>query len=294
MQSTTVQIDGPVHVADHGGQGRPIVLVHGLGGHHANWMDVAPGLARHGHVTAVDLPGFGFTEPCGRPASVLASRDLVLRYLDEVVGGPAVLVGNSTGGLVCLLAAARAPWLVDGLVLVCPALPARRWVRPVEPLVALTFAIYLVPGLATRFYDWRRQHWGPERALREVLRVCTVDPDRVSSRAVDRHLDIAHQRAGQPWVSGAFVEAARSLLRWLLRPRRVEEAIDAVKSPTLVVQGAEDRLTPASVARAVVEGRPDWRLEILDDVGHVPQLERPDRFLEVVGAWLEGDQFGVD
>jgi pimeloyl-ACP methyl ester carboxylesterase len=67
--------------------------------------------------------------------------------------------------------------------------------------------------------------------------------------------------------------------RFWARMRRVE-------APTLVVHGELDRLIPVAAARDLVRRRPEWALEILEGVGHVPMMETPDRFLKVVNQWL--------
>ncbi len=78
-----VDVNGPVHLADHGGTGTPILLIHGLGGSHVNWSTVAEPLSKFGSVRAIDLIGFGHTEPLGRSSAVEAQRDLVISYLRE-------------------------------------------------------------------------------------------------------------------------------------------------------------------------------------------------------------------
>ena len=140
-----LDLDGPVYFADHGGSGRPILLIHGLGGSHVNWSAVGDTLAQHGSVRAIDLIGFGYTPPEGRSSAVDAQRDLVIDYLRNHVEGPAVVVGNSMGGLVALRVAAAAPELVDRLVLVDPALPV---IRPhFDPDVLKGLVLPLVPGI---------------------------------------------------------------------------------------------------------------------------------------------------
>src|SRR5512140_2959820 len=126
MKLRTVDLDGPVHYADFGGEGRPIVMVHGLGGSHLNWMSVGPALARSARVLAPDLPGFGLSPPGRKGVSMAAARQTLARFIQEVAGGPAVLFGNSMGGLVCALMAGWAPELVTRLVLVNPAQPLPR------------------------------------------------------------------------------------------------------------------------------------------------------------------------
>jgi len=91
MQSLTVDLDGPYHYADHGGDGPPMVLLHGIGGSHLNWMSVAPTLAQSFHVYALDMIGFGFT-PNGRRDSKLPTQArYVDRFIGEVAGAPAVV-----------------------------------------------------------------------------------------------------------------------------------------------------------------------------------------------------------
>ena len=97
-----------LHRVDHGGEGVPIVLVHGLGGSTADWDAVAPTLTRLGRVTAVDLPRFGFSPPT-RTGGLDAMADALARFVDGVVGDagtPAVLIGNSMGGVLSTLVAA--------------------------------------------------------------------------------------------------------------------------------------------------------------------------------------------
>src|SRR5262249_14057458 len=115
--------DGPLHIADFGGSGPPIVLVHGLGGAHTNWMTVGAALGARGRVLAPDLIGFGRTPLAGRAPTVEANLALLVRWLERAIREPAMLVGNSMGGLLSTLLAADHPSLVSRLVLVAPALP---------------------------------------------------------------------------------------------------------------------------------------------------------------------------
>src|SRR5437867_11908454 len=99
MRSRTIDLDGPVHYADFGGTGPTLVLVHGHGGSHVNWLAVAPVLARRARVLAVVLAGFGRTALGERSAEMNANWVLVERFLDAVAAGPAGRVGNCMGGL---------------------------------------------------------------------------------------------------------------------------------------------------------------------------------------------------
>ena len=118
--SRVADLGGPVHYVDFGGAAEAprVVLVHGLGGSHLNWCLLAPPLVPHARVLALDLVGFGLTYPEGRSATVQANAALVARFVREVAGGPAVLVGNSMGGMVSILATAAQPGAVTGLTLI--------------------------------------------------------------------------------------------------------------------------------------------------------------------------------
>src|SRR5436190_1988411 len=161
MRSRTVDLGGPVHFADFGGSGPTMVLVHGLGGSHLNWLAVGPALAARARVLAPDLAGFGRTPLAGRSAHVRANAQLLDRFIDAVAEGPATLIGNSMGGLLAMMEAERQPEKVTRLVLVGAAQPRPPGTR-FDPVVALTFAAYAVPGLGERFMRWRAARRGPE------------------------------------------------------------------------------------------------------------------------------------
>lgn len=283
----TAELGGPVHYADFGGSGPAIVCVHGLGGHHANWMSSAPLLARSGRVLAPDLAGFGLTPLGGRSPSVDANRALVGRFLAEIAGAPAILMGNSMGGLIAMMQAAAEPAAVAGLVLVDPALP-RASALQIDRAVAMTFAAYATPGLGERFLARRRARLGPEGVVRETLAICNVDPSRIAPEVIEAHLEIARRRAAMPWADAALLGAARSLLRVLARRRHFYRMLQGITAPTLLVHGARDRLVPLASAREAARARPDWTFEVFEDLGHTPMLEDPASFAGAVERWLAG------
>jgi pimeloyl-ACP methyl ester carboxylesterase len=83
-------------------------------------------------------------------------------------------------------------------------------------------------------------------------------------------------RVGLAWADTASLQAARSLIATLvMRPRRYLRLIAEVDVPTLLIQGAADRLVPLASIEALVRNRPEWTVHVLDGIGHVPQLEAP-------------------
>lgn len=285
MQHRTVDLDGPVHYADFGGDGRPIVLVHGLGGSHLNWLAVAPRLAAHGRVVALDLAGHGRTRSLGRTAMVADNRRLLGRFLDAVAGEPAVLVGNSMGGYLALAEAAEEPAKVASLVLVNAAVP-RAPRAAFDPRALAFFAGLTLPFVGEALIR-RRARRGPEQGVRDTLALCCVDASRIPRDVYDAHVELARERATYvPAVGRDFLEATRSLMGPLLSRRRFFAMVARIRSPALIIQGEQDRLVRVEAARALAAARPDWRLEVMEDVGHVPQLEAPARFLALVEPWL--------
>ncbi|MCZ2848558.1 alpha/beta fold hydrolase [Modestobacter sp. VKM Ac-2978] len=286
-ESSTVDLGGPVHMVDHGGRsdGPTVVLVHGLGGSHLNWDLFAPLLTPHARVLSLDLPGFGRSEPGRRQATVHGNVLVLDRFLRDVAGGPAVLVGNSMGGMISILETAAAPELVRGLVLLDPALPGPR--RALDPLVALTFAAYALPGVGEQTLRARRRRTGARAQVLDMLRLCGVDPAGVPASLVDRSVALVEQRQDVAGMDRAFLTAARSLLRVQADPRRYRRAMAAISVPVLLVHGERDRLVPVANARDVAHRHPDWRYVELPGVGHVPQLQVPERLADDVVPWLQ-------
>jgi len=285
-RSRTVDLGGHVHYVDFGGPAdRPVmVLVHGLGGSHLNWDLFAPLVRDHFRVLAIDLPGFGRSEPDGRKAGVAANVAVLHRFLTEVVGEPVVLVGNSMGGMISILETGEHPEAVRGLVLLDPAVPGPR--RALDPLVAVTFALYALPFVGERFLWWRRQRQSALARVREMLELCGVDPDRVPSAVIDRSVTLLEERKDVEGMDRAFLGAARSLLRLLADPRRYRSAMASIGVPVLLVHGDRDRLVPVEAARDIAARHPAWRYIEWAGVGHVPQLQEPERLATEVVDWL--------
>lgn len=288
MDLKRVDLGGPVHYADFGGSGEPMVLVHGLGGSLANWLAVTDTLTRRHRVFALDLAGFGQT-PLGaeRKASIASNVALVKRFIERVAGGPAVVAGNSMGGVIAALVSAERPDLVSRLILVSAALSRSPGGR-LDPAVAALFGLYMTPVLGTLFLDWSAAKTSPEESVSRFLTLCGVNVAKLPAELLAAHVANARERRQMPWAHGAFATAARSLFVTTSRRGRFQSAIESIKAPTLLIQGTADRLVPLSTAQHAARIRPDWSLEVFEGVGHVPQLDVPDRWIEVVHRWLDG------
>jgi pimeloyl-ACP methyl ester carboxylesterase len=283
----TLDVDGPINVADFGGSGDVLLLVHGLGGSHLNWLSVAPQLAERHRVYALDLPGFGRSPLAGRRSSIAANVDLLSRLIARLSDGPIVLIGNSMGGLLSIGVAATHPNLVSGLVLVDPAVQAPPSWRPRFDRVTRTFlAAAFIPSWGSRRVGRAVAALGPEQLVYETLRLCSANPSRIEQAVVDAHIALEAERLAQPGWQESFYAATRSLVRVLALKRQVMRWVRMVVAPTLLLHGDEDRLVRVEAARAVASLRPDWEYHEFAGAGHVPMMEVPGEFLAVTVDWL--------
>ena len=284
MRHKTADLDGPVHYLDFGGTGKPLLMVHGLGGSALNWMAVGPEIATSYHAFAIDLAGFGQTPLFHRSAAVGANAELVHSFIEKVIGEPVVIMGNSMGGHISILEAAQHPSWVDAMILVDPAIPGVHVRRP-EPALLGTMAALSVPGLAEILLDRRARLLGPEGLVTQTLAIVCADPSRVAPEVVEAHNRLTRERDKLGRQNGrAFLQASRSIGLRMADPR-FWSRVAKVESPTLVIHGSLDRLIPVAAARDLARRRPDWTLEILQGVGHVPMMEAPDEFMSALNAW---------
>ena len=147
--------------------------------------------------------------------------------------------------------------------------------------------LYALPVLGEFALRCRARLLGPAGQVRSTLALCCADASRVAPEVVEAHVALARERLERmPWASRAFMEAARSLIALLARRSWFDEMVQRITAPTLLVQGDRDRLVAPAASRRLAELRPDWSFELFADVGHVPQLEEPARFVGSVERWL--------
>ena len=280
-----VDIEGTVAYRSWAGPtGVTFVLVHGLGGSHLSWLQVAPGLAGLGRVLTPDLPGFGRSPRLGRGATLMRERHWLSRFIDATTDGPVVLAGNSMGGLVSLLEAAVEPARIEGLVLTSTVFPLAHGGLP-HPLVLGSFAAYDVPRLGEAVVRARRAAVDPDTFVRLGLRMLTVDPRAIPEDVITLHAELIRDLRQDPDAPLAFLEAARSINTYVRSPTLGVRAMSNVRCPVLVIHGRKDRLVPVGNALVALRAYPAWRGRLLARVGHVPQMEAPARWLTEVADW---------
>lgn len=257
------------------------VYVHGLSGSATNWTDLAGLLAARASGVAVDLPGFGRTRPLPRPDySPAGHADALLCFLAGR-GRPVHLLGNSHGGAVALMVAARRPELVRSLTLVSPAMPDR---RPDPRRVSdPRLVVAMLPGRAGHRARTDLAAATYRQRVESVIRLCFGDPAIAPEHRLAEATAELAERARLPWAGEAFDRTAKAMLRSWVRGESLWAVAARTRVPTLVVWGDRDRLVaPRLAARTarVLGGR----LLMLPGVGHVAQIEAPEAVAAAVAA----------
>ena len=173
-----------------------------------------------------------------------------------------------------------------GVVATASVLPWARGGIP-APIVAGGFTLYRIPVIGERVVRGRFNHLGAERSVRLGFQLATHDASSIPGDLVEQHVELLRTRQHDPETAAAFIEGARSILRLLRLRSRYGAALDAVRCPVLVIHGARDRFVPAAFARAATMRRVGWRLVVLPEVGHIPQMEAPHRWMNAVRRWLD-------
>ncbi len=251
-----------------GGDGPPIVLLHGPGESAFWWMRVIPDLVTTHHVVAPDLPDHG--------ASVVTDNPLdaegVLAWLDALLADscpePPVLVGHILGGAIATRYAVDHDDRLRALVLV-DSLGLGRF-RP-SPLFAFGLVRFLVRST--------------ERSYDSFLDQCMVDRHRlVEEMGADwepfltYHLDLASNKRTKA--------AMRTLMKEVGVPVLPAVDLERITVPPTLIWGRHDRANRLGIAEAA-SARYGWPLYVIEDAADDPKLERPAAFLDALRSALD-------
>ena len=249
----------------------PVLLIHGVGGWAENWREVMDPIAASGRrAIAVDLPGFGESEPPGHVAHFGPTDayypSWVLALMSELQIDKAHIVGNSMGGAVAYMAAVTAPERFPSLTLVASGGLGRD--------IAFFLRIVTVPGLTTlaRLIGDRGQG-------REVLRTCFFDATRIPetlSAEADRYGFASFPEFVRALRSGVTLRGVRGDLldHWVeLAPR--------YDGPVLVIWGREDAVLPIHHLAGAKDVFPQAELRVIERCGHLPMIERTSEYLAI-------------
>jgi pimeloyl-ACP methyl ester carboxylesterase len=255
----------------------PVVQLHGIGRSLEDWLPQHPLLATDHRVISVDMPGFGLSQRLRPPVTLGSLSDGVWQTLDALgETRPVHLMGNSLGGAVAMQMLVDDPARVSTLTLANSAGFGRE--------VTFALRVLSVPGLGRRLLA----RIDP-RTARRVERTLFVDGSLVTEERVRMAVEIAQQ----PDFAAVYVEIARALGSfWGVAPRWRSELLTRVRQtpkPTLVVWGDHDLILPAVHLSAARDALPHARTYLFPETGHMPQVERPEAFAELVRQIVSTD-----
>jgi pimeloyl-ACP methyl ester carboxylesterase len=225
-------------------RGRLFLFVHAAGSNAGMWRRQLDGVAPRHSAVALDFPGHGRSSGVEGLPTIEAYAEFLVDFVRAVGLRRCILVGRSMGGAVALVLAARRPELVEGLVVVCSS---ARFTLDEAGLATLRDVVRgrLPQQFTTETFS---PATGPE-----LMREAWIEQVKTDPRV--RHADLLACQAFD----------GRALLGGL-------------RVPTLVVAGADDRVTPPEQARELARGVPGARLEVVPEAGHQAPLEQAARF----------------
>jgi len=240
-----------------------LVFLHGVGGGHHAWDRQLPWFAERGYAShAWDQPGYGESatvEPYDLEQVAAALR----RLIDALGEGPVVLVGHSMGGFVALETYARHPEVVKALVL------------------GFTSAAFGGAGsdFARQFVAERVSLLDAGKSMADVA--AKLMPTMAGSKSDAAGLALAQRVMAS--VPPATYRKAVTLLTTFDR----RALLPAIKVPTLLVAGSDDRTAPASVMERMAAKIPGAEYALLEGCGHLGPMDQPDEFNRVLADFLQ-------
>ncbi len=245
--------DGAVTHFLEAGQGPVLILVHGLGASSDAWRDSMTILAKSYRVIAPDLPGYAKSDRTRATYSVSYYASWLDDFIEALGLSKVAIAGNSLGGWIAALYTIGHQEKVSHLVLVGSAGLKREALH----------AVNLNP--ATR---------DEQRALLSAL---FADPSRVTERMVSEQWE--YRKTVRATVSATLDSFKKDL-------PFVDDKLARIKVPTLIIWGRHDRIIPLEYAEKFHKGISGSKLVVMDDTGHVPQMERPKEFARAVKRFV--------
>jgi pimeloyl-ACP methyl ester carboxylesterase len=254
------------------GRGRPVVLLHGLGGSKITWLPLLAGLSAKHRVIVPDLPGHGESDKPRADYSPRFYARTVRRLMDQLDVERAVVVGNSLGGRIALEMAVWSPRRVESLALFAPSIPGFRWrhLAGFARVVPTEFGAIPFPV---------RERW-----MRVAIRRLFAEPGRLPPEAYST----AAQEFMRIYRSAAARMAFFATLRHIVTepPGPFFDSLRLVRQPVLLVFGEQERLVPGRLGLRLSRELPSASSVVLPGVGHVPQFEAPKETLAALTRFL--------
>lgn len=264
VKARRLDVDGVATSVLEGGEGPPLVLLHGgIVSGAVYWAPVISGFAESHRVVVPDVPGLGESDPVPRLDNAAFARWFAALLRLTCPDKPALIVHSTTGTLAARFAAQQGDLLRQLVIYGVPGVGPYEMPRGLL-FTAIRFALRPSEVNLERFDRW---------ALLEPDQTRQQDPEWYEAFSAYRR-----SRAAVPHVKRTM----RQLIG--LGTKQVPDTeLRRIGVPTALVWGRHDRMAPLNLAEGA-KARMGWPLHVIEHAGHVPHLERSDAFLDAVAA----------
>lgn len=232
------------------GEGEPLMLLHGLFGALSNFKDLIDYFSQRNKVVVPMLPLF---ELDLLHTTVGGLEKYVQKFIEYKNYNNIHLLGNSLGGHVALVHVLKHPERIKSLI--------------------LTGSSGLFENGMGDTYPKR----GDYEYIRKKTEVTFYDPAMATKELVDEVYEIVNVRLKVIKV----IALAKSAIR-----NNLGEELKEIQTPTLLIWGNNDTITPPFVGKEFNKLIPNSELHLIDKCGHAPMMERPDEFNEILNGFL--------
>jgi len=262
------------------GRGPPILFLHGFGTNMYSWRYWVTPLSEQYQLILVDLKGFGSSpKPPDKHYSIADQATLISQFIRRHNLRNLTIIGHSFGGGVALVTALylteQDPNRLAKLILIDSiayeqSLP--QFIKLLRMPIVGGFLLYLFPI---------------ESQVRSILQLAYYDNNKISDEAVTAYakaLDTAEGRY-------ALIQTAKQIV-----PANVKELIaryQTIKVPTLILWGREDKIVPLEVGNLLYQAISHSKLAIIDQCGHMPHEEEPEKALAIVQRFMKTNDVGI-
>lgn len=258
----------------------PLIFIHGFGASIEHWRHNLPILSQNHTVYALDLLGFGASRKARVNYSADLWTELIYDFWQTLICIPVILVGNSIGSLVGLNSAAKYPDMVAGLVMLSlPDVSVREKMlpKPLRPIVTTLENLVASPLLIKNLLKILRR----PAVIRRWAGLAYQDKSAVTEELVQILSNPAYDRGSEQTLYALSRSVRKSSFA-----RPVPEMLSQVNIPMLLIWGLKDKMIPPKQADEFANLNSRLKLVKLENVGHCPHDECPDKFNIILSDWL--------
>lgn len=257
-----------------GGQGDPLVFIHGFGGSIWNWEYQYKELSASYHVVILDLLGSGMSDKPAVPYSPQRLVEFFEGFLDSLQIQQATLIGNSMGAGLAMAMALTSPDRVNTLILISGFPPDPR--ASVASPHYQQFINRRPPLWLAKIGNWISGRWATKTLLQEII----YDKNLITPLVIERSFQNRHR--------SDFLPPLFSLMDHVdLWDEEYGTRLNNIQHPTLILWGAEDRVFPPVVGQQLQATIPHASFQVIPEAGHMPQWEQPSQVNALIKEFLK-------